>query len=75
MMMSIPCLLQLLLALCSPQGDPDEGNLPLSGWSKAPEDLLAVVHKQEHSVDKSVSEEAGNGGKVGMGLVFLDCFW
>ena len=71
--MPIPCLLELLLVLSSPQRDPDEVNLPL--WLKAPEDL-AVVHKQEHPVHKNVSEEAGNGRKVGMRLlrVFLTCF-
>ena len=66
-MLSIPCWLELLLDLFSPQRDPD--NLPLSDWSKASEDLLSVVHKQEHPVHKSVSEEAGNGRKVGMRLL------
>ena len=64
-MLSVPCWLELLLDLFSPQRDPDEVNLPLSDWSKASEDL-AVVHKQEHPVPKSVSEEAGNGRKVVM---------
>jgi len=64
--LSVPCLLELLLDLFSPQRDPDEVKLPLSDWLKAPEDLLAVVHKQEYPVHKNVSEEAGNGRKVGM---------
>jgi len=62
MVMPIPCLLELLLVLSSPQRDPDEVNLPL--WLKARENL-AVVHKQERPVHKNVSEEAGNGRKVG----------
>lgn len=74
MVMSLLCLLELLLVFSSPQRDPGEGNVPLSDWSKAPEDLLAVVQKQEHPVHKNVSEDAR---KVDMRLfaVFLDCFY
>jgi len=62
MVMSIP-LLELLPALSSPQRDSDEGNLSPSAFSKAPEDLPAVVHEQEHPVYKNISEEVGNGRK------------
>lgn len=76
MVMSHP-LFELLLVFSSPQRDPGEGNVPLSDWSKAPEDYLAVVQKQEYPVHKNVSEDADDGRKVGMRLfvVFLDCFY
>ena len=53
----------LLLALSSPQKDPDDGN---TLWVQTPGDLLAVVHKEEHPVHKNVNEDAGNLTQVGM---------
>ena len=63
MVMSATFLSELLLALSSPQRDPDDGN---ALWVQTPGDLLAVVHKEEHPVHKNVNEDADNWTKVGM---------